>query len=186
MTEPANDAGFGDFSGDKMNQNEEMPVEEPANDMPFEKEPFDAGVDADEESDPKKFIEQLSGKLGQSLRQFTKDNGQPDFELEKFAINSVISATHTAEMDEADKNDIIKKINNSGEDETQDFGDDNQGGELNFSAEEEPVHEEEFNIYESEDLFLDNPKSRKIEFSACSDKIFFFKNTSHMFKHNLP
>ena len=162
MTEPANDAGFGDFSGDKMNQNEEMPVEEPANDMPFEKEPFDAGVDADEESDPKKFIEQLSGKLGQSLRQFTKDNGQPDFELEKFAINSVISATHTAEMDEADKNDIIKKINNSGEDETQDFGDDNQGGELNFSAEEEPVHEEEFNIYESEDLFLDNPKKNNM------------------------
>jgi hypothetical protein len=180
MTEPANDAGFGDFGGDEMNQNEEMPAEEPANDMPFEKEPFDAGVDADEESDPKKFIEQLSGKLGQSLRQFSKDQGQPDFELEKFAINSVISATHTAEMDEKDKNDIIKKINKSGEDETQDFGDDNQNdandgtnfnepdnggddnGEFDFSSSEEPVNEDEFNIYEREDLFLNNPKKNNM------------------------
>jgi hypothetical protein len=59
----------------------DMPAEEPANDMSFEKEPFDAGVEADEETDPKKFIEQLSGKLGQSLRQYTKEQGQPDFEL---------------------------------------------------------------------------------------------------------
>jgi hypothetical protein len=32
----------------------------------------------------KKFIEQLSGKIGQSLRKFTETQGQPDFELEKF------------------------------------------------------------------------------------------------------
>jgi hypothetical protein len=47
-----------------------------------------------EETDPKKFIEQLSGKIGQSLRKFTETQG-PDFELEKFAINSLLSATHT-------------------------------------------------------------------------------------------
>jgi hypothetical protein len=63
-------------------------------DKPFDdKEPFDAG--ANEETDPKKFIEQLSGKIGQSLRKFTETQGQPDFELEKFAINSLLSATHT-------------------------------------------------------------------------------------------
>lgn len=158
-----------------------MPAEEPANTTPFEKEPFDAGVDADEETDPKKFIEQLSGKLGQSLRQFAKDQGQADLELEKFAINSVISATHTAEMDEKDRNDIIKKINTSGEDETQDFGDDNQNntdggddsfsgpdngsgnsGELDFSSNEEPVKENGFKIYEREEFFLENPKRMSI------------------------
>jgi hypothetical protein len=53
-----------------------------------------AGVEANEETDLKKFIEQLSGKIGQSLRKFTETQGQPDFELEKFAINS-LSATHT-------------------------------------------------------------------------------------------
>lgn len=82
--------------------------------MPFEKQPFDAGVEADEESDPKKFIEQLTGKLGQSLRQYEESQGQPDFDLEKFAINSILSATHTAEMDPKDQKDIIKKVKDSG------------------------------------------------------------------------
>lgn len=85
-------------------------------DKPFDDEPFDAGVEASEEEDPKKFIQQLSGKLGQSLRKYTDETGQPDYELEKFAINSVISATHTSEMDENDKEDIIQKINSSGTD----------------------------------------------------------------------
>jgi len=96
----------------------EMDTEAPqssSNEKPFEDTPFDAGVEADEETDPKKFIEQLTGKLGQSLRKYTEEQGQPDFELEKFAINSLISATHTSEMDEEDKNDIIKKINQAGE-----------------------------------------------------------------------
>jgi hypothetical protein len=56
-----------------------------------------------------KFIEQLSGKIGQSLRKFHWNSRQPDFELEKFAINSLLSATHASEMDDNDKNDIIKK-----------------------------------------------------------------------------
>ena len=180
ITEPANDAGFGDFGGEGVSPEEPMggPDKEPANDIPFEKEPFDAGVDADEETDPKKFIEQLSGKLGQSLRQFTKNNGQPDFELEKFAINSVISATNTAEMDEEDKNDIIKKINKSGEGNTKDFGDDNEDNtndgedafaepdngddEIDFSSDEESVKEDSFNIYEREEFFLDKPKKNNM------------------------
>ena len=58
----------------------------------------------------KKFIEQLTGKLGQSLRKYTEGLGQPDFELEKFAINSLLSATHVSEMDSEDKKDIMKKL----------------------------------------------------------------------------
>lgn len=91
------------------------PATEPAgNEMPFEKEPFNAGVEADEATDPKKFIEQLSGKLGQSLRKFATDQGQPDFKLEKFAINSVLSATHTAEMNPKDQDEIIKRVKTEG------------------------------------------------------------------------
>lgn len=86
----------------------------PSNDKPFDDEPFDAGVEADEESDPKKFIEQLTGKLGQSLRKYEEEQGGPDFELEKFAINSLLSATHTAKMDPEDQKDIIKKVKSSG------------------------------------------------------------------------
>ena len=87
-------------------------MEQPkSNDKPFDDEPFDAGVEADEESDPKKFIQQLTGKLGQSLRKYNEEQGQPDFELEKFAINSLLSATHTSEMDAEDQKDIINKVN---------------------------------------------------------------------------
>jgi hypothetical protein len=97
---------------------EEPPMEEPMGDapedVPFDKEPFDAGVEASEENEPKKFIQQLSGKLGQSLRKYTQDTGL-DLELEKFAINSLLSATHTAEMDQEDKQDIIKRVENSGD-----------------------------------------------------------------------
>ena len=86
----------------------------PSEDVPFEKEPFDAGVDADEGSDPKKYIEQLTGKLGQSLRTYTQNQGGPDFELEKFAVNSLLSATHTSQMDSTDQADIIKKVETAG------------------------------------------------------------------------
>ena len=98
-----------------------------ADDKPFDDVPFDAGVEADENSDPKKYIQQLAGKLGQTLRNYTETQGGADLELEKFAINSVVSATHTADMDPNDKKDIIKKINSSGQDaggESDDFGDD--------------------------------------------------------------
>jgi hypothetical protein len=150
------------------------PTEEPENNTPFDKEPFDAGVDADEESDPKKFIEQLSGKLGQSLRDYTKNQGQPDFELEKFAINSVISATNTAEMDEEDRNDIIKKINSSGEsdepemsndtfdDPTEETGFDEPTEETGFDEPVDDVAESGFHVYEAEDLFLSNPKKNNM------------------------
>lgn len=83
---------------------------------PFGDEPFEAGVEADEDSDPKKFIQQLAGKLGQTLRTYTKDQGGPDFELEKFAVNSLLSATHTGEMDPNDQKDIISKVKKSGND----------------------------------------------------------------------
>ena len=87
----------------------------PSNDKPFDDEPFDAGVEADENSDPKKYIEQLTGKLGQSLRKYEDEQGSPDFELEKFAINSLLSATHTAKMNPEDQKDIIKKVKSSGQ-----------------------------------------------------------------------
>jgi hypothetical protein len=47
--------------------------------------------------------------------------------LEKFAINSLLSATHTAEMDEEDRKDIIKKVNTSGDEDNEDDNDNNSG-----------------------------------------------------------
>jgi hypothetical protein len=168
-TEPAPTAGFGDLGN----------TEPAPDDKPFEKEPFDAGVEADEQSDPKKYIEQLTGKLGQSLRNYNEQNGQPDLELEKFAINSLLSATHTSEMDDNDRDDIINKVNTAGNDDEDSEGSDfdgsndssdnndgnNDGGNDEFGSfdqsndnnNEEGLEETEAQIYETEDLFLKEP-----------------------------
>ena len=145
--------------------------------MPFDKEPFDAGVEADENSDPKKFIEQLTGKLGQSLRTYNDEQGQPDLELEKFAINSLLSATHTSEMDSEDQDDIIKKIKKAGQDDNQDNtqsdeeagdndsfsdnSDDSKGGEGN-GFEDGSDEDLEENLFEKEEGFLIKPKKSSI------------------------
>ena len=94
------------------------PIEEPSDDKPFDDEPFEAGVEADEENEPEKYIQQLSGKLGQSLRKYTEELGAPDYDLEKFAINSVLSATNSGEMDQQDQSDIIQKVKSSTTDGT--------------------------------------------------------------------
>ena len=114
------DLDFGDDAADDTASTDDTtPADDTAqdagaSDKPFDDEPFDAGVEADEESDPKKFIQQLTGKIGQSLRKYNEDQGEPDFELEKFVVNSLLSATHTGEMDAEDQKDIIKKVKTSG------------------------------------------------------------------------
>lgn len=90
------------------NQGEPNTEKDGGDELPFGKEKFDAGVEADEASDPKKFIEQLTGKLAQSLRDYNSDN--IDFDLEKYVLNSVISASHSEQMDPADQKDIFAKI----------------------------------------------------------------------------
>ena len=144
-----------------------QPSEEPApaDDKPFDDTPFDAGVEADEESDPKKYIEQLTGKLGQSLRTYNEEQGQPDLELEKFAINSLLSATHTSEMDAEDQRDIIKKVKSAGDN-------DSEGGNEPSGDEEPTGGEEDLNfgdddleeniLEEKEEGFLIKPKKLSI------------------------
>lgn len=121
------------------------------------------GDSNDEPADPKSNIERLSGEIGQALRDYSNESGEPDFELEKFAINSVISATHTSEMDDNDRNDIIKKLESSGDG---DDGGEAPSDEFDFSDDEDI----EENILaelgtEPEELLLDKeklePKSNK-------------------------
>ena len=141
--EPANDIQpdlGGEEGGDGLDMGTDIGGDKPIDDKPFDDEPFDAGVESDEDTDPEKYIQQLSGKLGQSLRKYTEDTGQPDFDLEKFAINSVVSATHTAEMDEEDQKDIINKVKTSGKGDGGDgldMGDESGEEGLDFGADEE-------------------------------------------------
>ena len=138
--------------------------EDKKDDKPFDDTPFDAGVEANEDEDPEKYIQQLAGKLGTTLRKYTEDKGEPDFDLEKFAINSVISATHTAEMDDEDQKDIIKKIKSSGDDEKDvnvdvnvDTGDD-KGDEEPKSDDVDVNVDGEEQLDEVDELYKPDPK----------------------------
>lgn len=146
VDEPTNDIDFStDDSGteDTTTDMGDDTQDTSSSDKPFDDKPFDAGVEADEEEDPKKFIQQLAGKLGQSLRKYNEEQGEPDFELEKFAVNSVLSATHTSEMDSQDQKDIIKKVKTSGK------------GDEDVDTSEEPSDEtqdDSENMFETEML----------------------------------
>jgi len=180
-------SGFGDTGADTTDA---APA---ADDKPFDDEPFDAGVAADEKTDPKKYIEQLTGKLGQSLRKYNEEQGQPDFELEKFAINSLLSATHTSEMDEEDKKDIIKKVNTAGNDESNDSdmgtqddtdsGEDNNdgtndsdSGDSGFGTEDDSEDLEEYTIYENENFILPGHGKRMSIFAPEGSEEFMEQN----------
>jgi hypothetical protein len=141
---------FDDDEGDDLSFDDD---EGGDNEKPFDDEPFDAGVEADEDEDPEKFIQQLSGKLGTSLRKYNDERGDPDFDLEKYAINSVISATHTSEMDEEDQKDIIRKVKTSGADDGSD--DDGEDDDFDFEDEEDEDFGEEEKDKEGEEEDLD-------------------------------
>ena len=70
---------------------------------------FDPGVEADEEQDPKKFIQQLTGKLSQSLRKYNERNGQPDVDLSKY-VAGMITKQAMAGLSQEDADEIIDKI----------------------------------------------------------------------------
>lgn len=72
---------------------------------------FDAGVDADEESDPKKYIQQLTGKLSQTLRSYNENLPQPDADLNKF-VAGMINKQAIDGLNQNDIDDILKKIKN--------------------------------------------------------------------------
>ena len=74
---PKSEPAFGGSSGDELGGNDLDDFEDlgdegdfgsEGDDKPFNDEPFDAGVEASEDEEPEKYIQQLSGKLGTSLR----------------------------------------------------------------------------------------------------------------------
>jgi hypothetical protein len=107
--------------------------------------------EGDEDGDTKK-IQKYTGKIGQMLR----DMDEADLDLEKYVINSIISAMHLDEMDEEDKEDIIAKL--EGEDDEEGGDDfDMEGGDeevdVDLDAEEttEETPEEGEELSEGED-----------------------------------
>ena len=89
---------------------------------------FDPGVEANEEEDPKHFIEQLSGKLSQSLRSYQEGLPKPDAETAKYAAGMVLKAAIEG-LSQKDVKDILNKL----DDEENEFADD--GDDENFEDE---------------------------------------------------
>jgi hypothetical protein len=87
----------------------------------------DMSMDDEDESgdDTTKKIQKYTGKIGQMLR----DMDKVDSDLEKYVINSIISAMHLDQMDEGDKEDIISKL--EGEEES-DFESEESGGDVDL------------------------------------------------------
>jgi len=85
--------------------------------------------------------------------------------LEKFAINSVISATHSGEMDSDDQKDIINKVKESGNksnnDEKVNNNDNNSDSDKEVNQDENPTDAVEPEINEKLNLFV-NPKKNNM------------------------
>lgn len=65
----------------------------------------------DAETDPIKSVQKLTGKLGQKIREIGQNIETQDI---KYILNSIISAIPMNKLNDADKNDVIKKINSQG------------------------------------------------------------------------
>lgn len=101
--------GMGDMQGDGM---EEMPqgdlgMEDNAS-SDFDTN-FDAGVEADEDEDPKKYIQQLTGKLSQEFGKYNNELGEPDTELSKYVGGMIIQQV-AKNLDEPGRKELIKKL----------------------------------------------------------------------------
>lgn len=92
---------------------------------------FDAGVEADEDEDPKKYIQQLTGKLSQELGKYNNELGEPDVELSKY-VGGMITKQVAKYLDDSGKKELIKKIKttDSSEDSEDMPMDDNMENEM--------------------------------------------------------
>lgn len=106
---PMEDGDMGQMGGNMPPMNNNQP---PMGDDEMNSEfdtNFDAGVDANEQEDPKKFIQQLAGKLSQSLRKYNNEQPQPDVELSKYVCGMIVKQAIKG-LKQEDVEDIMKKI----------------------------------------------------------------------------
>lgn len=70
---------------------------------------FDAGVEADEATDPKKYIQQLTGKLSQSLRKYNQGLPTPDVDLDKYVAGMIVKQAIEG-LSQDDVTEILNKV----------------------------------------------------------------------------
>lgn len=132
---------------------------------PMEENPFggnfDAGVEADEDTDPENYIQQLTGKLTQVMRDYSKQEGNNSQELDKYVLGMIIKQC-VKSMDESDRKGIIKKIKETplpGEENTEE-----EMEAMNPETEEMPQTEEQPPMQETR---IRLTKSQAIQLMEC-------------------
>lgn len=89
---------------------------------------FDAGVEADEDTDPKRYIQQLTGKLSTTLSSFNKESD--DESLNKYVAKMIVKQAVKA-MDEKGKKELIKAINTADDSDSKEEEKEPQEEEIN-------------------------------------------------------
>ena len=110
---------------------------------------FDAGVGADEDEDPKKFIQQLTGKLSQSLNTYNNEND--DEELSKYVGKMIVKAAAKG-MDDSGRKELIKSINQVGNESDDEGGEDFEEEPMEEPQGEEPMPMNETSDYKEKDF----------------------------------
>ena len=97
------------FSGEMPPAGPDMNAQPPMDgENPYDTN-FDPGVDANEDEDPKKFIQQLTGKLSQSLRKYNEGLPQPDADLDKYVAGMILKQA-TEGLPQEDVKEILDKL----------------------------------------------------------------------------
>ena len=121
---------------------------------------FDAGVEADEETDPKRYIQQLTGKLSQSLNSYNEENG-PDAGLSKYVASMIIAAA-CKNLDEKAKKELIEKINTAnGDEDIEMSSEDGEMPEDQDGMEQQPMMESIITKKQLHELAFGTTKKRK-------------------------
>ena len=103
---------------------------------------FDAGVQADEDTDPEEFIQQLTGKLSQSLKDYDEQN-PGNLDLDKYVIGMIVKQAVKG-MDEGERKKVIKKIKETplpGDDQMEDASTEGVADDPALDAPEEQPQE---------------------------------------------
>lgn len=78
---------------------------------------FDAGVEADPDEDPKRYIQQLTGKLSTELQKYINEGNDENGELSKYVLGMLVKQAGKS-LGESDKKEIIKKLNTTAQSDT--------------------------------------------------------------------
>lgn len=151
--------------GNDMPPMDDMGDEQQGGEQQFDTN-FDAGVEADENNDPKRYIQQLAGKLSQSLRKYNEGLPNPDTDLNKY----VAGMTNDAAVEGLNPDDVEEIISKIKSDENSD----NNNQENPQNDENIPPMDDNQDMNQMSDMSpMEGKKSKKIteNIESCIDEI---------------